>query len=148
MTRLAEIPVRVQAPQTEPQQFGNALPILNEVRHALQRFVEHGEPTRIDLAAMPFGPGDEERLMGMLGRGEVEAQVDALGPTRIWETRFPGVWVLDYANVEGERVALQIEIDEIPAMLRAQQADIADALSTLNAELDAQANSAETSSTH
>jgi hydrogenase-1 operon protein HyaF len=139
MRPLAEIPVRVEAPATAPQQFGNAVPVLNEIRHALQRLREQGEPTRIDLAAMPFGPGDEERLMATLGRGEVEAQIEALGPTRIWETRFAGVWILDYANVEGERVAFQIEIDEVPQILRAQATDIADALSTLTAELDAPA---------
>ncbi len=135
MAELAEIPIRIEQPETEPQQFGNALPILNEIRHALARFAEQGEPTRIDLAAMPFGPGDEDRLMALLGRGEVEASVDALGPTRVWETRFPGVWVLDYANVEGERIALQIEVDEIPQMLRTQRADITDSLTALDAAL-------------
>lgn len=133
MTELDDIPIHIEQPEAEPQQFGNALPILNEIRHALARFAEQGEPTRIDLAAMPFGPGDEERLMDLLGRGEVEASVDALGPTRVWETRFPGVWVLDYANVDGERIALQIEIDEVPQMLRTQRADITDSLAALDA---------------
>jgi hydrogenase-1 operon protein HyaF len=135
MAELTDIPIRIEQPDAEPQHFGNALPLLNEIRHALARFAEQGEPTRIDLAAMPFGPGDEERLMALLGRGEVEASVDALGPTRIWETRFAGVWVLDYANVDGERIALQIEIDDIPQMLRTQGADIVDSLAALDAAL-------------
>jgi hydrogenase-1 operon protein HyaF len=135
MAELADIPIRTEQPTGEPQQFGNALPVLNEIRHALVRFADHGEPTRIDLAAMPFGPGDEDRLMAILGRGEVEATVDALGPTRVWETRFPGVWVLDYANVDGERIALQIEIDEIPQMLRTQRADLRESLTALDAAL-------------
>jgi len=135
MAQLADIPIRIEQPEAEPRQFGNALPILNEIRHALARFAESAEPTRIDLAAMPFGPGDEARLMALLGRGEVEATIDALGPTRVWETRFPGVWVLDYANVEGERIALQIEVDEVPRMLRTQRADITDSLAALDAAL-------------
>ncbi|WP_462320045.1 hydrogenase expression/formation C-terminal domain-containing protein [Halochromatium sp.] len=135
MAELSDIPIRIEQPEAEPQQFGNALPILNEIRHALARLAEQGEPTRIDLAAMPFGPGDEDRLMAALGRGEVEASVDALGPTRVWETRFPGVWVLDYANVDGERIALQIEVDEVPQMLRTQRADITDSLAALDATL-------------
>ncbi|MBK5931922.1 hydrogenase expression/formation C-terminal domain-containing protein [Halochromatium salexigens] len=137
MAELADIPIHIAQPEAEPQHFGNALPILNEIRHALERFAEQGEPTRIDLAAMPFGPGDEDRLMALLGQGEVEASVDALGPTRVWETRFPGVWVLDYANVEGERIALQIEVDEVPQMLRTQRADITDSLAALDAALAA-----------
>jgi len=135
MTELADIPIRLEQPASEPRQFGNALPVLHEIRHAVARLAAHGEATRIDLAAMPFGPGDEDRLMTVLGHGEVEASVDALGPTRVWETRFPGVWVLDYANVDGERIALQIEVDEIPRLLRTDQADIRDALTALDAEL-------------
>lgn len=135
MKEFDDIPIHIEQPEAVPQQFGNALPILNEIRHALARLAEQGEPTRIDLAAMPFGPGDEDRLMALLGHGEVEASVDALGPTRVWETRFPGVWLLDYANVEGERIALQIEVDEVPQMLRTQRADIPDSLAALDAAL-------------
>jgi hydrogenase-1 operon protein HyaF len=135
--QFADIPIRVEPAAAEPAEFGNALPILNEIRHALHRLAEHAEPTRIDLAAIPFGPGDEERLMALLGRGEVEATINALGPTRLWETRFPGVWVVDYANADGQRLALQIEIDEVPQMLRTQPADIKDSLTSLDRELSA-----------
>ncbi len=135
MATFADIPIRIEQPDAEPQQFGHAVPILNEIRHALARLAEQGETTRIDLGAMPFGPGDEARLMALLGQGEVAAQVDALGPTRIWETRFAGVWVLDYANVDGERIALQIEVDEVPQMLRAPRADMTDSLAALDAAL-------------
>ncbi len=55
----------------------NTLPLLNEVRHALKRLVRTGESTIIDLRAIPFGPGDEERLLDLLGQGEVMATLDA-----------------------------------------------------------------------
>lgn len=135
MAELADIPIQIGQRDCNPSQYGNAMPILSEIRHALARLAEQGEPTRIDLAAMPFGPGDEERLLNLLGRGEVEANVEALGPTQIWETRFAGVWVLDYANVEGERIALQIEVDTIPQLLRADPTDVQNAVSALAAEL-------------
>jgi hydrogenase-1 operon protein HyaF len=135
MAELADIPIQIEQRDCNPSQYGNAMPILSEIRHALARLAEQGEPTRIDLAAMPFGPGDEERLLNLLGRGEVEANVEALGPTQIWETRFAGVWVLDYANVEGERIALQIEVDTIPQLLRADPTDVQNAVSALAAEL-------------
>jgi hydrogenase-1 operon protein HyaF len=135
MGQLADIPIRTEPTARAAAQFGNALPILNEIRHALARFVETRHPTTIDLASIPFGPGDEARLMALLGRGEVQATIEALGPTHIWETRFSGVWVVDYAKPDGERVALQIEIDEVPRMLRAQGADLVDSLAILNAEV-------------
>jgi hypothetical protein len=40
-------------------EHGNALPILNEIRHALDRLLESGETTVIDLGALPMGPQDE-----------------------------------------------------------------------------------------
>ena len=142
MSALDDIQIQVVQADRPPPDYGNALPILSEIRHAVARFAETGEASCIDLAAIPFGPGDEERLMQLLGRGEVEATVQALGPTRIWETRFPGIWVLDYANGDNQRVALQIEIDEVPRILRTQQADLGDCLAALDARLEAAAGTA------
>lgn len=139
MSSLDDIPIRVEpaltGPESSARSYGNALPILSEVRHALARLANGGEPTRIDLAAMPFGPGDEDRLMALLGQGEVTATVDALGPTHIRETRFAGVWIVDYANTEGQRVALHIEVAEVPQILCAQGADLADALAELERQI-------------
>ncbi len=137
MSKLTDIPIQVEQTPPPSRDFGNALPILGEIRHAVARLAETGEATRIDLAAIPFGPGDEDRLLELLGRGEVEATVDALGPTRIWETQFPGVWLVDYANADDQRLALQVEVDEVPQILRTQRPDLADSLSALDARLEA-----------
>jgi len=140
MPRLGDISTRVEPSPPPTQAYGNALPILTEIRHAVARLAEIGEPSCIDLAAIPFGQGDEDRLMELLGRGEVQANIDALGPTRIWETSFPGVWVLDYANAEDQRIALQVEVDEVPRILRAQGPDLQDAVAALDARIKAVAS--------
>ncbi len=137
MTGLNGIGVMVEDRQADPIEWGNALPILHEVRHGLHRLSESGEPTLIDLHALPFGPGDEERLMALLGRGEVEARIDALGPTRVWESAFPGVWLVDHRNAQDERLALHIEISGVPEILRSQSEDVADALIRLDARIAA-----------
>jgi hydrogenase-1 operon protein HyaF len=137
MSTLTDIPIQVEQSPPPPRDFGNALPILGEIRHAVARLAETDEATRIDLASIPFGPGDEDRLLELLGRGEVQATVNALGPTRIWETRFPGVWLVDYANADDQRLALQIEVDEVPQILRTQRADLSDSLSALDASVEA-----------
>lgn len=137
MTILDEIPITIGQPAAPITDFGNATPILAEIRHAVARLAASGEGTSIDLAALPFGPGDEDRLMALLGRGEVHATIDALGPTRIWETRFPGVWVVDYANADDQRVSLQIEVNLVPAILRTQDADLDDSVTALDACLAA-----------
>ena len=139
MSGLASIPVSVERIEVSPRAWGNSLPILHEVRHGLKRLAESGERTLIDLNAMPFGPGDEKRLFELLGRGEVEATIDALGPTRVWETAVPGVWLIDHCNLEGQRLALHIEIATIPDLLRTQRQDVQDAISKLDARIEARA---------
>jgi hydrogenase-1 operon protein HyaF len=114
----------------------NLLPVMHQVRHGMQQLIESGEETIIDLMAMPFGPGELERLLERLGTGEVTASVDALGETRVHESRFPGVWVVDHRNTEGVRIALQIEITRMPQILRTQLDDLADSLEQLGAELE------------
>jgi len=133
VSRLKEIGVKVEDGEAAPAEWGNALPILHEVGHGLRQLRETGETTVIDLHALPFGPGDEGRLFDLLGRGEVEAQIQALGPTRIWETGFPGVWLVDHRNTEDERLALHIEISSVPEILRSQGEDIDDAIVRLEA---------------
>jgi len=135
MTGLHGIPVRSETP-AEPAFRGNAIPILHEVRHALERLIATGESTCIDLSSIPFGPGDEERLTAGLGTGEVRAVIDALGPTQVHETAIPGVWLVDYHNAEGERLALHIEIASIPEILRTQPEDLATAIAALDARLE------------
>ena len=135
MTGLSSIPIQVETPIPTPPQHGNAIPILHEVRHALARLIERGEPTQIDLNAIPFGPGDEDRLTALLGSGEVEATIQALGPTRVRETAIPGVWLVDYYNEAGQRLALHLEINNVPEILRAQREDLATAVAALDARL-------------
>lgn len=116
----------------------NTLPLLNEVRHGLRRLIRTGESTIIDLRAIPFGPGDEERLLDLLGEGEVTASLDALGKTTVKESRFSGVWIVDHYNNEAERIAFQIEVIDIPELLRAQADDVSQSLEALANMLDAE----------
>lgn len=136
MSALQGIPVRIEDTQDCRRDWGNALPILHEVRHALERLIAAGEETQIDLNAIPFGPGDLDRLQSLLGTGEVSATIDALGPTRIQETAIPGVWLLDHRNGDDQRLTLQLEIARIPRILLSQDEDLATALSTLDARLE------------
>ena len=137
MSGLNAIPIQVESPGAPCGYHGNAVPILHEVRHALARLTEHGETTRIDLNAIPFGPGDESRLNALLGRGEVQADISALGPTRVHETAIPGVWLIDYRNEEDERLALHLEIARVPEILCTQPEDLATAIAVLDARLSA-----------
>ena len=105
--------------------YGNVRPLLNEVLHAIDRLLDTGEPTTIDLAGLPFGPGELEHLEASLGEGELAATLDALGTSRIRETAYPGVWWLEHRNAHDEIVGRYIEITHVPEILSSQDADIA-----------------------
>jgi hydrogenase-1 operon protein HyaF len=115
---------------------GNVRPLLNEVLHAVDRLLETGEPTTIDLAGLPFGPGELEHLEATLGMGELSAKLDALGTSRIRETAFPGVWWLEHRNVHDEIVGRFIEITRTPEILSSQEADIIAGRARLEDQLD------------
>ena len=115
---------------------GNVKPILNEVLHAVDRLLETGEPTTIDLASLPFGPGELEHLEASLGTGELSAELDALGTSRIRETAYPGVWWLEHRNAHNEVVGRFIEITRTPEILSSQEADIVAGRARLEDQLD------------
>jgi hydrogenase-1 operon protein HyaF len=115
----------------EPDSATILHPVLHEIRHALRRLIQNGESTVIDLTSLPFGPGDERQLLEYLGEGEVNATLNTLGRSRLWETRFPGVWLVDHYNPEQVRIAFQIEVGEVPAVLKSQKEDVADGLDRL-----------------
>ena len=107
-----------------PYKRGNVRPLLNEIIHALDRLLSEDEPTVIDLASLPFAPGELEELEAALGRGELNAELDALGRSLIRETAYPGVWWLEHCNSAGEVVGRYIEITRTPEILMSQDADI------------------------
>ncbi len=117
-------------------QYGNVQPILNEVAHAIDRLLEQAEPTVIDLASLPFAPGELDQLEDLLGEGELSAELNALGTSRIRETAYPGVWWLEHRNAVGEVVGRYIEITRTPDILMSQDADILAGRARLGEQLD------------
>ncbi len=116
-------------------EHGNALPLLNEIRHALERLLASGETTVIDLGALPLGQQDEAELLAALGAGEVEATVNAGGPSSVRETSFHGVWLVTHRNEQGEVLARFVEVAFVPELLMSQPEDVADAVAALAKKL-------------
>ena len=114
---------------------GNVEPLLHEIRHALTRLANGEDGTVIDLKRLPLAPGEEERIEETLGTGEVRAEVEALGPTLIQETSYPGVWLITHKNADDVVIARFIEVTYIPELLRSQQPDIDAGIDRLEDEL-------------
>ena len=113
----------------------NVEPILHEIRHALQKLLDSGETSIIDLRSIPLAPGEEDTIIETLGSGEVHARLDVLGPSDIYETQYAGVWLVTHYNDDDAIVSRFIEITEIPDVLRSQREDTVHALNALVAEL-------------
>jgi hydrogenase-1 operon protein HyaF len=118
-------------------QIGDALtrnvePLLHEIRHALLNLADNGQTSAIDLRSIPLAPGEEDKIIATLGSGEAHARLDALGPSEIVETRYPGVWLVTHYNIEDEIVSRFIEITTVPDILRSQPEDIRQAHAQLS----------------
>jgi len=135
MNVLDDINIAVDPSGALSGETGNALILLQEIAHAMRHLLETGESRTLDLLAIPFGPTDEDRLLSELGQGEVNATLNALGESRVWESRYSGVWVVEHRNLDGQRVAFQIEITRMPEILCAHSADIESGLKRLNETL-------------
>ena len=114
---------------------GNLKPLLYEIRHALEQLLKTGEKTVIDLSAMPMSDSELLDLERFLGKGEVSAELEILGKSRVEESRFSGVWLVHHLDTAGERDRLFIEIDTVPPLLCAQPEDIHHGLSQLEKSL-------------
>jgi hydrogenase-1 operon protein HyaF len=140
VSRLDEIGVRViPAEGEEPEASalsGNTTAILNEVLAALANLNETGETTLIDLNSLPLTAFDSELLRETLAEGEVHARIDAIGPTEVRETIYPGVWWVTHYNVEGDIVADVLEITRVPEILKSHPDDVRDSLTRLRELLD------------
>jgi hydrogenase-1 operon protein HyaF len=113
----------------------NVVPLLHEVKHALQRLLETGESTTIDLGSIPLAPGEFEKIDAALGTGEVKVALEAMGPSQIYETQFSGVWRVTHFNATNEVVGRFVEVSRMPEILLAQESDVRIGLDLLSRKL-------------
>lgn len=114
---------------------GNIRALLHELTGLLDAWLNRGETASIDLRSLPLSRGDYDELGIALGTGAVSASVEAIGPSEVRETRYPGVWRVTHRNEAGEVVADLLEICDTPAILRSPTEDAADGLIRLKEAL-------------
>jgi len=129
----AEIKFNIQVGDELTQ---NVKPLLHEIKHALDNLIETGRSTIIDLRSIPLAPGEEDKILDTLGRGEVLAQLNALGLSEVIETQYAGVWLVTHYNDEDHIISRFIEVTTMPEILCSQTEDIMAAYSRLTLDLD------------
>jgi hydrogenase-1 operon protein HyaF len=127
------IPIHAQTGET--YSIGNIRALLAEIVTCLEKLDHNNETGMIALSSLPFAPGEYEQLRLTLGRGEVSVRIDAIGPSEIFETQYPGVWWVTHYNVEGDIVADMLEITTIPEIIKSQPEDVHAGLERLQAQL-------------
>jgi hydrogenase-1 operon protein HyaF len=114
----------------------NAVPLLHEIATLLDSLARTGEGGSVQLHGLPLQPGDYEALQEALGEGEVNVEINALGPTQIRETALHGVWWVTHRNTEQEVVDESIEVTRCPAILQTPEEDVAEAARALRERLN------------
>jgi len=114
----------------------NVMPLLYEVKHALDNLISHGETAIIDLRSIPLAPGEEDKILNTLGQGEVHVQLNALGLSEIIETQYSGVWLVSHFNEDNEIIGRFIEITTMPNILFSQIEDVTASSNRLAATLE------------
>jgi hypothetical protein len=156
MSRLADIPVRIEAAgaippagATGPSAIeppngglgGGIAAILCELATLLERLVRGGPSGSIDLRSLPMSPRDRAQLQRVLGDGEVQATVDAQGLSKMRETRVSGVWWVEHYDAHGGLIAELLEVSRVPEILASASDEMAAGVRDLRAQITASAAS-------
>ncbi|NIP71744.1 MAG: hydrogenase expression/formation protein [Gammaproteobacteria bacterium] len=131
---LGDIPIAVE-PGGPAAPSGQVHALLHEIVAHLRHLAATGEAAGIDLCSLPLAPEDRRALACWLGRGEVTATVQALGPTAVYETAVPGVWWLTHRNSDEQIVAELIEITRCPELVVTPVQDVEDGVERLTTAL-------------
>jgi hydrogenase-1 operon protein HyaF len=122
---LDAIPIHViHAPSSEPGLTGNAPPLLREVLEQVRQLLATGEPSAIDLSALPLTPADLDWLQEQLGAGEISITLQANGESTLNETACSGVWWVTHHNEQGAVTSQFIEVAFVPELVKAHPQDI------------------------
>lgn len=103
---------------------GNAPPLLRELAEGVRRLLETGEPSAIDLSALPLTPADLEWLHEKLGSGEISVTLQANGESTLDETACPGIWWVTHRNEQGAVASQFIEVTFVPELVKAHPQDV------------------------
>jgi len=127
---LDAIPIHI-VPSAEPGLTGNAPPLLRELAEQVKRLLATGEPSAIDLSALPLTPADLDWLHDKLGNGEIAITLQANGESTLNETACPGLWWVTHHNEQGVVTSQFIEVAFVPELVKAHPQDVAIGLEKL-----------------
>lgn len=135
MSRLTDIPIRIETPVRTGGLGQGVAAILIELVTRLERLATGEAPATIDLRSLPMSPQDRVELRNVLGEGEVQATLNAEGLSSIRETRVAGVWWVEHRDPQGELTAEMLEVARVPQILSSADDEIVAAAHALRRQI-------------
>ncbi len=135
ISSLESIPIETE-PFIDTNDGSGAQAILREIETMLEKLLSSDEEGVIDLKTIPLSHDEYQQLQYMLGGGELNATIHALGKTIVRETAIAGVWWTTHYNEAAEVLADLIDITAIPEILKSDRADIHNALDELRKRIE------------
>lgn len=126
---LGDIPIRV----VDSTRTDQVRAVLAEVATLLESLLAHDVGGAIDVRGLPLSPADFQALEEVLGQGEVYAEIEVKGVSRVFETGYAGVWRVTHFDDDEQVIADNIEVAWAPLILRAHRDDVAHGLQELRA---------------
>lgn len=137
MSKLNEIPVHVELVN---ESVSMLLPILHELVAMHKTLLSSGQGNILDLRHEPLEVEEIAALKELLGQGEINANLTALGSTNISETSISGVWWITHYKPDGNIMNEFIEITTCPEMLKTFPQDLEPAQVRLQDKITQYAN--------
>lgn len=110
--------------ESDVKTTGLANSLYFEILEAIQKLHNEGKPEIISLKTLPLTPQDLEEMDNFLGLGEIEAKIDVAGLSKVWETKFSGVWRVRHLARDEKVMVDEIVIDYVPQILLTHSHDI------------------------
>ena len=123
------------APCQTEQLTGMALSIFAEIADMLDRLAKDGVTGSVDLRSLPLTDADRTQLEELLGRGEVEVELDISGRSTVRETAYAGAWWICHRGAGDHVSSEEIAICAVPEILSAHPADIRAAAERMRDEI-------------
>lgn len=121
---------------TEIKTTGLANSLYFQILEAIQKLFNEGKPEIISLKTLPLTAEDLAEIDKFLGMGEIEAKIDVAGLSKVWETKFSGVWRVCHFSRDEKLMVDEIIIDFVPQILLSHSQDIEMAMRKLEGMLN------------
>ena len=124
--------IDILSQEVDDKPSAQLLALLEELRAMLEKLVNTGIASSIDIRSLPLLPGDYECLKTLLGTGEVTVTVNVLGPSYIKETGVPGIWWVTHCNADDSIMAELVEVASVPEILATKSEEFLGSIAQLD----------------